>query len=71
LGGILLIDAFRRVLAAADLVAARALEVKAIDEAARRWYLHRGFLPFADHADHLYLPIDTITKAVALAESAT
>lgn len=64
LGGILLIDAFGRIVSAADVVAARALEVRAISERARIWYLERGFLPFRDDPTHLYLPIDTIRRVL-------
>src|ERR1051325_11117277 len=65
LGGMLLIDAFRRIISAADIVAARALDVKAISLRARKWYLDRGFLPFRDTPNHLYLPLDTIRNTLA------
>ena len=67
LGRLLLIDALRRVLAAADIIAARAVEVKAIDEPARDWYAAYGFLPFRDAPLHLYLPMQTVR---ALAQAA-
>ncbi len=67
LGDFLLIDAFRRAVAAADVVAARALDVKAISDRARNWYLDRGFLPFRDNPDHLYLPMDTVRMVAAKA----
>jgi GNAT superfamily N-acetyltransferase len=69
LGGILLIDSFRRILAASELIAARALEVKAADDEVRTWYTRRGFLRFKDHANHLYLPLDTIREVVAETEN--
>jgi ribosomal protein S18 acetylase RimI-like enzyme len=65
LGGILLIDAFRRAVSAADIIAARALDVKAISQRARRWYVDRGFLTFRDNPDHLYLPLDTVRATIA------
>lgn len=65
LGRLLLMDAFRRVITAADVVAARALDVKAISERARRWYLERKFLPFRDDPTHLYLPMATVRAVVA------
>lgn len=65
IGGILLIDAFRKISAAAGIIGARALEVRAIDDAAAKWYEHYGFLPFADHPNHLYLPLRTIETLLA------
>ena len=64
LGSLLLIDAFSRILAASDLIAARALEVKAKDAEVAEWYVRRGFLKFKDHPQHLYLPLDTIRQIV-------
>jgi GNAT superfamily N-acetyltransferase len=43
LGAALLRDALGRIAAAVDIVAARAVVVHAIDESARRFYLHFGF----------------------------
>jgi ribosomal protein S18 acetylase RimI-like enzyme len=68
LGGLLLIDALRRVVAAAEVIAARAVEVKAIDEKARDWYAGYGFLPFRDAPLHLYLPMQTVRSLVQAAE---
>lgn len=70
LGSILLIDALRRMIAASEMVAARAVDVKAIDDAARDWYADYGFLPFRDLKGppyHLYLPLDTARAIVAAA----
>lgn len=68
LGSILLIDAMRRMIVASEVVAARAIDVKAVDDAARDWYLEYGFAPFKNtsgpHA-HLFLPIDTARQIVA------
>lgn len=64
LGKLLLIDAFRRVLTASDLVAARALDAITLDDDAKQWYLRYGFLAFKDNPQHLYLPMDTIRKIV-------
>jgi len=65
LGEILLIDAFRRILSAAAIIGARALEVRAIDDNAKRWYERYGFLPFGDQPHHLYLPLQTIQVLLA------
>jgi GNAT superfamily N-acetyltransferase len=43
LGGVLLADALRRVIAATDTVAARFVVVDAIDEHAASFYEHHGF----------------------------
>lgn len=64
MGGLLLIDSFRRIVSAADVIAARALDVKAISPRARKWYLDRGFQVFVDSPDHLYLPMETVRMVV-------
>ena len=64
LGGLLLVDAMRRILTAVDIVAARALEVRAIDDEARDWYVKYGFAPFRDAPLHLYLPMETVRQLV-------
>jgi GNAT superfamily N-acetyltransferase len=43
LGGVLLADAMRRVIAATETVAARFVVVDAIDERAANFYAHHGF----------------------------
>ena len=40
----------------------RAVEVDAIDDDARRFYLKFGFTPLADDAHHLFLPMHVIRK---------
>lgn len=45
LGGALLADALKRVVAATDLVAARFVVVDALDENAAKFYEHHGFRP--------------------------
>ena len=60
LGGLLLIDALRRTQRIAEQVGIRAVEVHALDDEARRFYLHYGFIPLADSELHLYLPIRAI-----------
>jgi len=62
LGQFLLIDALRRAEHVAEQLGVRAVEVEAIDEAARRFYLKFGFTPLADDPDHLFLPISLIRK---------
>lgn len=62
LGAFLLVDALRRVDYISQHVGVRAVEVDAIDAAARRFYLKFGFLPLLDDSQHLILPIDAIRR---------
>jgi GNAT superfamily N-acetyltransferase len=62
LGAHLLIDALRRTECLAEAVGIRAVEVDAIDDAARRFYLKFGFGPLADDPNHLFLPLHVIRK---------
>ena len=48
LGSDLLSDAAKRVLAAADVIGARAIVVQALNEEAKEFYEPFGFLPFSD-----------------------
>lgn len=60
LGSLLLIDAFRRIEQAASLVGIHAIEVVAIDEAARQFYLKYGFMELREDPWHLFLSLKTI-----------
>ena len=62
LGEFLLIDALRRVTAAADQLGIYAVELHAINESAKSFYLRYGFTEFADDPHHVYLPVKTIKK---------
>lgn len=62
LGGFLLIDSLRRVQYLADTVGIRLVLVDAIDEAARRFYLHHGFESLADDVDRLFMPVSIIRQ---------
>ncbi len=62
LGSLLLVDALRRAEYLADLIGIRAVEVDAIDEAARSFYLRYGFTPLTDDPRHLYLPLQAIRR---------
>jgi GNAT superfamily N-acetyltransferase len=66
LGELLLIDALRRVAHVADEIGIRAVEVDAIDDAARNFYLKFGFQSLADDPRHLYLPL-RVTRKLNLA----
>jgi GNAT superfamily N-acetyltransferase len=62
LGSLLLVDALRRAAAISEQVGIRAVEVEAIDEAAREFYLRFGFRPLMDDPRHLLMPIHEIRK---------
>jgi GNAT superfamily N-acetyltransferase len=62
LGALLLVDALRRSLRISEQVGIRAVEVDALDEAARRFYLKFGFRALRDDPRHLFLPLHEIRK---------
>lgn len=62
LGGLLLVDALKRTVQLADELRIRAVEVDAIDDDARWFYLHYGFRSLSDDPRHLFLPIHEIRK---------
>lgn len=62
LGSLLMIDALRRAEHLAARLGIRAVEVDAIDEAARQFYLKFGFTPLEDQPNHLFLPMHVIRK---------
>ncbi len=62
LGEFLLIDSMRRVVEVATEIGIHAIEVDAIDDAARRFYLKYGFTELADDPRHLYIPVATVRK---------
>jgi GNAT superfamily N-acetyltransferase len=62
LGEFLLIDAFRRTLNVADEIGIHAIEVHALDQDAKSFYLKYGFTELLDDPFHLYLSIKTIRK---------
>jgi GNAT superfamily N-acetyltransferase len=62
LGSLLLIDALRRAQHISEEVGIRAVEVDALDEAARRFYLKFGFVSLADDLNHLFLGMHVIRK---------
>jgi GNAT superfamily N-acetyltransferase len=62
LGAALLLDALRRILAAADIVGVRAVMVHAKDEAARRFYEHFDFDPSPIDPLHMFLLVKEIAR---------
>jgi len=63
LGETLLMDALARIVIAADSIGIHAVEVVAIDDDARRFYLKYGFTELLDDPHHLYVSIKTLRKA--------
>jgi GNAT superfamily N-acetyltransferase len=59
-GEYLLVDALHRAYAQSSQIAAFAVVVEAIDEAAERFYRHFDFLPFPDRRQRLFLPMKTV-----------
>ena len=62
LGALLLVDALRRSEQVAEQVGLRAVEVDALDDTARNFYLKFGFRPLLDDQRHLFLPMHEIRK---------
>ena len=62
LGSLLLIDALRRAEHLAEHVGVLAVEVDAIDDAARQFYLRFGLVPLLDDPNHLFLSRNVIRK---------
>jgi GNAT superfamily N-acetyltransferase len=62
IGELLLLDAFRRVLANAQQVGSAALVVEAKDEKAREFYLHHDFIPLPSQPNRLFYAVKTIEK---------
>lgn len=60
LGKALLLDALRRCSQSSLQIALYAVEVEAIDEEAKGFYLKYGFTPLADDPLHLYLSMKTV-----------
>jgi N-acetylglutamate synthase-like GNAT family acetyltransferase len=61
-GAFLLIDALRRIAQVADQMGIYAVEVYALNESAKQFYLKYGFTPLKDDPLHLYLSMKKIRK---------
>jgi predicted GNAT family N-acyltransferase len=66
-GDVLVADAVKRVLAAAESVAAYAIVVDAKDERGRRFYQSHGFIPLPSRSNRLFLLTETATEALKAA----
>lgn len=62
LGEDMLIDALARIMRVADEIGIHAVEVVAINDSARRFYLKYGFVSLVDDEQHLYLPMSAVRK---------
>jgi ribosomal protein S18 acetylase RimI-like enzyme len=62
LGGMLLVDALKRVQALADKIGIYAVSVDALDDSAKRFYEAYGFVSLLDDPHHLLLPMATIRQ---------
>jgi GNAT superfamily N-acetyltransferase len=60
LGETLLFHALRQSLVVSERLGAFAVDVWAIDDEARAFYLRYGFIPLEDDPLHLYLPLATV-----------
>jgi len=62
LGALLLMDALRLAYQASKLLGIRGVEVDALDEDARRFYVKYGFRALLDDPLHLYLAMASVRK---------
>jgi GNAT superfamily N-acetyltransferase len=69
LGACLLMHALKRCLELSGTLGVHAVEVVAIDEGAKEFYLRFGFVPLADSELHLYYPMKTIEEQLGTAGS--
>lgn len=62
LGGLLLVDALKRIRGLADQIGIHAVTVHAFSDRARSFYETYGFRPFPDDRYHLFLPMATVRE---------
>jgi predicted GNAT family N-acyltransferase len=62
LGQLLLLDAFKRVVASSRDVASAAVVVDAKEDQARQFYLRHDFIPLPSQPNRLFYPVRTIEK---------
>lgn len=63
LGEILLINALERIVLIAAQTGVYAVELYALTDGAKRFYLKYGFVELKDDEKHLYLPIETLKNS--------
>ena len=64
-GELLLLDAFRRVLATTREIASAVIVVDAKDKTARNFYLHQDFIPLLSQPNRLFYAVKTIEELFA------
>jgi GNAT superfamily N-acetyltransferase len=64
LGTLLLVDALKRTLRVASDLGICGIEVYALDDEARNFYLKHGFVELADDTLHLYLPMKILQQLI-------
>jgi len=62
IGGVLLRNALRKALEVSEDIASCGVVVDAIDDAARGFYEHHGFVRFLDNAYKLFIAMETVRK---------
>ena len=67
LGSLLLADALKRIVDVASTLGTYAVVVEAYDERGKRFYEAHGFIPLVSRPRRLFLPIQTVVKAMAAA----
>lgn len=65
IGKILLRHGFNCAVEISEKIGIKGIFVDAIDEKAKSYYLQFGFIPFHYHSNKLFLPIETIKKAIS------
>jgi GNAT superfamily N-acetyltransferase len=63
LGELLLIDVLRRTVLVAAKLGVYAVELYALTDNAKSFYLKYGFVALTDDEKHLYLPVETLKKS--------
>ncbi len=66
LGKALLADALQRISGIAERLGIYAVEVYALNDEAKTFYLKFGFQPLLDDSLHLYLPMKTLRKLLPM-----
>jgi predicted N-acetyltransferase YhbS len=68
IGGALLVEALMRAAAASRAIGARVVLVHALDERARRFYMHYGFEPSPTDSLHLMVLMKDLRKTIRAVE---
>lgn len=66
LGSVLLLDAFRRIAAASEMIGIHAIEVDAANPFVRGFYFAHGFAALTDDESHLAISMKAVRRAVSV-----